>query len=121
MMFADMAHEVLPAELVKEGCFLHADHGEAEPLILVVHHVQPRGMGGKDVASNRARVCDTGHRNVHTLLGKLANGYPMPAGGTASERALAQEGYDRWVTAGRPGDPHAAYALHPPVDGSAPV
>lgn len=82
------------------------------PLILVTHHIQPRGMGGPDSAGNRVRCCDNGHRAVHTLLGPLANGHPMPAEGSDAERALAQEGYDRWVRAGKPGDPHAAYGLH---------
>lgn len=92
-------------------CQLHARHTPT-PLVIIKHHVIPLGMGGPDLASNWAWCCDTGHRNVHTLMGPIANGKPMPARGTASERALAQAGYDGWVALGRPGDPHSAYGAH---------
>ena len=91
-------------------CALHAFH-RPKPLLLVIHHVQPRGMGGADVSENRVAVCDTGHRNAHMELAALVFGTPSP-GGTKSEKALAQRGYDAWVAADKPGNPHAAYALH---------
>jgi hypothetical protein len=103
-----------------ETCALHRSHGEAVPLVLVTHHVQPLGMGGANAPSNRVRVCDNGHRAVHTLLGSLAHDRAMPDEGTPSERAMAQEGFRRWVAAGRPGDPHAAYGLHVVVHPPAP-
>lgn len=93
------------------GCVLHGYHWPS-PLVLVVHHVQPLGMGGPNTPANRRKVCDTGHRNVHKILAWLVFGRagsdPL---GTRKERALAQEGYDAWVAAGKPGNPHAAYAL----------
>jgi hypothetical protein len=102
--------EIAPVNDGGKRCILHAYHWP-RPLVLVVHHVQPKGMGGPDVAGNRALVCDTGHRNVHTLMGPLVNVGIMPRGGTRRERELAREGFDRWVAAGRPGNPHAAYGL----------
>lgn len=95
-----------------ETCALHRSHGDAIPLILVTHHIQPLGMGGADAPSNRVRVCDNGHRNVHHLMGQLANHDVMPNGGNQSERDLAALGVKLWIAAGRPGDPHAAYGLH---------
>lgn len=96
-------------------CQLHATH-RPTPLVTVKHHVQPLGMGGPDEPGNWLWTCDTGHRNVHALLGPLANGGAMPDGGTRTERAAARDGFDRWVAADRPGNPHAAYALTPPGD-----
>jgi len=93
-------------------CWLHKVHRPA-PLSLVVHHAQPRGMGGADSAENRYRVCDTGHRNVHVILSAFVFGRPV-VGGSRGERKLARIGYDAWVAAGRPGNPHAAFALHSP-------
>lgn len=91
-------------------CQLHATHRPAA-LVTVKHHVQPLGMGGADDPGNWSWVCDTGHRNVHTLMGPLANDGAMPPGGTRTERALARAGVDRWIAAGRPGNPHAAYGV----------
>jgi hypothetical protein len=104
---------VTGAEGVPAGerpCQLHVTH-RPTPLVTVKHHVQPLGMGGPDDPGNWLWTCDTGHRNVHALLGPLANRGAMPVGGTRTERAAAQAGFDRWVAAGRPGNPHAAYAL----------
>lgn len=91
-------------------CQVHRRHSP-KPLIIVKHHIQPRGMGGSDDPGNWLYVCDTGHRNIHTLMGPLANGMPMPRGGTSKERDYALLGYQRWVQAGRPGSAHAAYAF----------
>jgi hypothetical protein len=91
-------------------CQLHGSH-RPPPLVTVKHHVQPLGMGGPDDPTNWLWTCDTGHRNVHALLGPLANGGVMPAGGTRTERAAAARGFAAWVRAGRPGNPHAAWAL----------
>lgn len=102
-----MTEGAAPAE---HPCQLHGSH-RPEPLVIVKHHVQPLGMGGPDEPGNWAWTCDTGHRNVHTLMGPLANDGAMPAGGTRAERALAREGFDRWVAAGKPGNPHAAYGV----------
>lgn len=97
------------------GCDLHRSH-RPRPLTLVVHHIQPRGMGGPDAETNRAAVCDTGHRNVHAILYWMVKGADpaLNPGGTRAERTMAQDGYDRWVKAGRPGNPHAAAAVHAP-------
>lgn len=93
------------------ACELHASH-RPKPLAIVKHHIQPLGMGGPDEASNWLFCCDTGRRNIHTLMGPLANHGAEPITGTASERAAAIDGYNRWVAAGRPGNPHAAYGIH---------
>lgn len=100
-----------------ETCALHQDHGEAEPLLLVTHHVQPLGMGGPDEPGNKILICPTGHSNIHRLMGPRANGHAMPAGGTDTERRYAELGVQRWINAGRPGNPHAAYGLHGPEAG----
>jgi hypothetical protein len=93
-------------------CQLHKDH-RPRPLVIVRHHVQPLGMGGPDDESNWLDACDTGHRNVHTILGPMCQDGPGfgKAGrrGTASERAAARRGFEAWVAAGRPGNPHAAF------------
>ena len=95
-----------------EECALHRDHGSARPAILVTHHIVPLGMDGPDVATNKIRICDNGHRSVHTVLAALVFDRPIPVGvGCRTERALAREGFDRWVALGRPGNAHAAYAL----------
>lgn len=96
-----------------QTCQLHKTHSP-RPLVIVKHHIQPLGMGGADNESNWVYVCDTGHRNIHTLMGPLANKGVQPTKGTVVERAYAVEGYQRWVSSGKPGDPHAAYGLvHP--------
>jgi hypothetical protein len=96
------------------GCWLHRTH-RPQPLQLVVHHAWPRGMGGPDAGGNRYLVCDTGHRSTHVILAWLIFGLEAGApdpGGTRRERQLARIGLDAWTAAGRPGNPHAAYALH---------
>lgn len=93
-----------------QKCQLHTRHIPV-PLWIEKHHVQPLSMGGADEAGNWLFCCPTGHYNIHALMGPLANTGTMPAGGTVLERRWAQEGYDRWVAAGRPGNPHGAYGL----------
>jgi len=72
-------------------------------------------MGGPDVPGNIAMVCDTGHRSVHVFLAWMLFGEP---GGdpepdcTRTEKAMGRRGHEAWVKSGRPGNPHAAYALH---------
>lgn len=73
-------------------------------------------MGGKDVPENQIKTCDTGHYNIHRLLGILETrdkqvpvtgpgqkkfGKADP--GTSTEQALAMRGFEAWVAAGRPG------------------
>lgn len=90
------------------SCQVHAYHWP-RPLRTVVHHIQPLAMGGQDVPANRVPVCDTGHYNVHRLLDVLLHG-ATPTGGTRKERALARQGYDAWIAAGKPGTP--VFELH---------
>ena len=78
-------------------CVVHGYHYPT-PLRTVVHHVWPKEYGGPDIESNKVKVCDTGHYNIHELLWQLMHGRPMK-GGTRKERALAQKGYDQWVAA----------------------
>lgn len=85
-------------------CQVHKTH-VPKPLGVVVHHIQPRAMLGPDADSNRVTICDSGHRNIHRLLDDLLHGGPMRRGGTRTERKLAQQGYDAWVAAGKPGHP----------------
>lgn len=74
------------------------------------HHVQPLGMGGPNLASNRVEVCPTGHANVHAVLAALVFDKPPPRS-SRTERHLAEVGLQMWNDAGRPGNPHAAYGL----------
>lgn len=91
------------------ACVVHDTH-RPRPLGTVVHHIQPKSAGGPDIPSNRVEICDTGHRNVHRLLDDLWSTGRMRRGGTPEERRLAQEGFDAWVAAGKPG--HPVYELH---------
>jgi hypothetical protein len=100
------------------ACHVHGSHRPA-PLLLHVHHVQPLGMGGPDVETNKVTVCPTGHFNIHTVLAALVFGHPVPKS-TQNERHLAEVGYEMWAGAGKPGNPHAAYGLHGPAQ-EAPV
>lgn len=93
-------------------CLVHRTH-TPRPLLLHVHHVQPQGMGGPDIETNRVTICPTGHFNVHTVMAALVFGHPVPKS-TRNERDLAQAGFDAWVAAGRPGNPHASYGLTVP-------
>lgn len=81
-------------------------HGYHWPPVLrvVTHHIQPLAMAGRDIPANRVDVCDTGHYNIHRCLDDLLHGLPMRRG-TRKERAYAQQGYDSWVAAGKPGKP----------------
>lgn len=87
-------------------CAVHRTH-TPKPLGVVVHHVQPKAMGGPDVEANRVTVCPTGHLNIHRLLDDLlaSDGKTMRRGGTRLERSLARRGYDEWIAAGKPGRP----------------
>jgi hypothetical protein len=93
-------------EATADHCNVHNYH-RPTPLRLVDHHIQPLGMGGKDVWSNRVTVCDTGHYNIHRLLGDLikSDGESMRPGGSHMERQLARQGWTMWHNAGRPGKP----------------
>lgn len=71
-------------------------------------------MGGPDEETNRVVVCPTGHFNIHAALAALVFNHPMPKV-SRSERQLAMTGYKRWVAAGKPGNPHGAYALQHPA------
>jgi hypothetical protein len=101
-------------------CELHGTH-RPEPLVIVRHHIVPLGMDGPDEPENWLWTCDTGHRNVHTLLGPMCQkdkptwGVLPPHVGSKSEQRYAREGYERWVGMGCPGNAHAAYALVHPV------
>jgi hypothetical protein len=68
-------------------------------------------MGGPDIESNKLGACDTGHYNTHGALAALVFDKPMPKNTTRSEQQAAKRGYNKWVLAGKPGNPHAAYAL----------
>lgn len=90
-------------------CEVHGSH-RPEPITLHHHHLQPLGMGGPDEDANIVVVCPTGHFNIHAALAALVFNHPMPRV-ARSERQLAMTGYKRWVAAGKPGSPHAAYGL----------
>lgn len=92
------------------ACTVHHTHSP-HPLRTVWHHVQPLAMGGPDVPDNKVEVCDTGHYNVHRLLGDLIREGKMRPEGSARERVLANEGFTQWVAAGKPGTP--VFELHP--------
>lgn len=86
------------------ACTVHRNH-EPRPLLVELHHVQPTAMGGPDTDANKVAVCVQGHYNIHELLKDLIERGVMRRGGTATERRLAQQGYDQWVAAGKPGHP----------------
>lgn len=94
-----------------DGCDMHGYH-RPKPLRIEIHHIQPLGMAGPNVAANKVSICPSGHFNVHRLLDDLLHGLPMRRGGTRRERALARQGYDAWVAAGKPG--HPVYQLEHP-------
>lgn len=111
------------ATLPVVACQVHpgATYHRPKPLRLVVHHVQPLGMGGPDVPSNWVVTCDTGHFNLHRLMGILLHadggaGQPetrqLTAAdhGTVFERSYAQLGYAMWVHSERPGRPVYEFA-----------
>lgn len=93
-----------------DGCDVHGSH-TPKPLRIEAHHLQPLGMAGPDTPSNRVNVCPTGHFNIHHVLDDLLRGQ-LPTAGTRKERALAKQGYDAWVAAGKPG--HPVYQLEHP-------
>ena len=65
-------------------------------------------MGGKDVDSNKVRVCDTGHYNIHRVMAALRKRdlgvWKGRIPGTAYEKQLAQQGYAGWQADGKPGN-----------------
>jgi hypothetical protein len=65
-------------------------------------------MGGSSEKENFVEVCPTGHYNIHAALAALVFAKPLPKV-TAEELRLAKLGFQRWVDAGKPGNPHAAY------------
>lgn len=65
-------------------------------------------MGGQTEPSNLVTVCPTGHYNIHAAMAAIIFNKPIPKV-TREELRLAKLGYQRWVDAGKPGDPHAAY------------
>lgn len=85
-------------------------HGWHRPGVITVHHhhVQPEAMGGPTAPANMVVVCPTGHYNIHAALAALVFGHPIPKV-TREELRLAKLGYQRWLDAGKPGDPRAAY------------
>jgi hypothetical protein len=95
-------------------CQVHGSH-RPEVITLHVHHVQPLSMGGPNLPSNKVVVCPTGHYNVHAVLAALVFGHDVPRA-TRAERHLAEVGFQMWVDAGRPGNPHGAYGLHVPIE-----
>ena len=99
-----LAHRArVPEQLAKGPCLVHKAH-KPEPLRTVEHHVWPLGMDGPDVDDNKVDICDTGHYNVHVILGLLILGRSMPHGHNA-EKKIALTGYHDWVAAGKPGHP----------------
>jgi hypothetical protein len=104
---------------VSGQCEVHGSH-RPEPITLHHHHIQPLGMGGPDVAANRVLICPTGHYNVHAVMAALVFNKPLPRA-SRTERQLALAGYRSWVAAGKPGNPHAAYGLHPHVMAGEPL
>ena len=91
-------------EQIAEGpCRVHKAH-KPEPLRVVRHQIWPIGMGGPDDDENKLDICDTGHYNVHVIIGLIILGRSMPYGHQA-EKKIAITGYSEWVRAGKPGHP----------------
>lgn len=68
-------------------------------------------MGGDpDDPANHVWSCDTGHYNIHRILGHLIDGTDPGRFGTEEEKALALRGYKAWLAAGKPGRP--VYQAH---------
>jgi hypothetical protein len=94
-------------------CRVHGSHRPAV-ITLHVHHVQPISMGGPNEPENKVIICPTGHFNVHAVLAALVFDKPAVPKATRMETELAHRGYEAWLAAGRPGNPHGAYGLHVP-------
>jgi hypothetical protein len=107
---------IVALDPAKHPCDVHGTH-RPEPLVIIRHHIVPLGMAGPDVPENWLNVCDTGHRNIHTLLGPMCQKDKptygiLPAVHAARlEKHFAREGFERWEKMGCPGNSHAAYAL----------
>lgn len=113
----------------KLPCVLHKYHYPRAARPTEDHHIQPKYMHGKNVESNLAPICPTGHDNVHLYIdwllandsihaaseslrrgevlfdfwawAKVARAMPEPTV-TRSEKVLALQGYNAWVAEGRP-------------------
>lgn len=92
-----------------DACQVHGSH---RPGVVTVHHhhIQPEAMGGPTEPANLVTVCPTGHYNIHAAMAALVFGTPVPKV-TREELRIATLGYQRWIDAGKPGNPHAAYGL----------
>lgn len=69
---------------------------------LDVHHVLPIFLGGADGAGNEVWVCPNTHRATHELLRLYMKGAMAPPEDVVNDypryaRALAAEGFKRWV------------------------
>jgi hypothetical protein len=93
----------IPEELSLRPCLVHKVH-KPEPLRVIRHHIWPLGMDGPDEDDNKLDICDTGHYNVHVILGLLILSRNMPHGHNA-EKKIALTGFNDWVRAGKPGHP----------------
>jgi hypothetical protein len=85
------------------SCLAYSSPHRPTPLRFVWHHVLPQICGGQTVAANVVSLCDSCHYSVHALLWqlKVTNGGPLSSRrGTAQQRAIAQDGYQRAVAAG---------------------
>lgn len=109
----------LPPFDPKGPCTVHAYHWPP-PLRVVTHHIQPIEMGGLDVDSNKVRVCDTGHYNIHRSMSDLyRQTLDILVGkvrGTGDEKALARLGFIRWSADGKPGK--FVFEDHPHLTGA---
>lgn len=85
-------------------CEVHKYHWP-KPIRIVTHEILPQAMGGLVIPDNQIDTCDTGHYNIHRLLGMLIKDLARGTLGTKYERKLALDGYRAWVNAGKPGRP----------------
>lgn len=97
-----LEHSVSAVKLAGNHCELHKEH-RPMPTETEVHHIWPLGMGGPDHADNKVKLCPTSHSTIHVFIRMLIKGTQMPQHGFTGERKLAQQGYDAWVKAGKPG------------------
>lgn len=71
------------------------------------HHIQPLAWGGPDSDDNTVYLCATTHSNVHYLLREWRGQDGEPPWSfrqlfSSYTRDLAEDGFNRWVAAGRP-------------------
>lgn len=91
---------------VGEHCACVNNHNP-NPMELHQHHIWPMGMNGPDVEDNVVWLCPTSHVNVHELLRAWVKYESKPPWSIRKFfspyiRALAAEGFNRWMDAGRP-------------------